>query len=262
MTPQAGAAYPQVSVSIVSHGQMGLVAPLLRTLQERAPGAVAEIILTLNLPEPVAFDERDFGFPIRILRNVRPLGFGANHNQAAQYAQHALFCILNPDIRLEADPFGRLAQILDQHPDVALVAPRVTDGQGHREDNARYFPTVGEILGKCAGGRSRTFDSGAELIGYPDWVGGMFMLTKRDVFRAVGGFDEAYHLYYEDVDLCARLRAAGYKVAVADVGGVIHEARRASHRQLKYALWHLKSMCRYFAVRAWRVPRGGARRHT
>ena len=242
----------QVSVSIVSHGQMALVAPLLRALQEWASETVGEVILTLNLPEPLLFQEQDFGFPVRILRNAQPLGFGANHNQASRQARRAFFCVLNPDIRLQGNPFAVLTDVLATHPEIAVVAPRVKDSEGRVEDNARYFPTAGEIARKLIGGRSRTFDQGTDAIGYPDWVAGMFMLSRLDTFRALGGFDERYHLYYEDVDLCARAAHAGYRVGVVDIAGVVHDAQRTSHRKLKYAGWHLKSMCRYFLSKAGR----------
>ncbi|HET7200570.1 MAG TPA: glycosyltransferase, partial [Burkholderiales bacterium] len=79
----------------------------------------------------------------------------------------------------------------------------------------------------------------------PDWVGGMFMLFRSDVFAALGGFDPAYHLYYEDVDLCARLRRKGYDVRLVPGASASHFARRQSRRSAKYLAWHLRSMLRY-----------------
>jgi GT2 family glycosyltransferase len=80
----------------------------------------------------------------------------------------------------------------------------------------------------------------------PDWVAGMFMLFCGDAFRRMGGFDEKYFLYYEDVDLCARIRLAGWRVAVCPTVTAIHDARRASHRSMRYFRWHLTSILRYF----------------
>jgi len=73
----------------------------------------------------------------------------------------------------------------------------------------------------------------------------MFMLLRRDAFAAVGGFDARYHLYYEDVDLCARLRLAGYDIRLVPSASVVHLARRQSRRDIRYLLWHLRSMTRY-----------------
>ena len=86
---------------------------------------------------------------------------------------------------------------------------------------------------------------------YPDWVAGMFMVLRSETFRAAGGFDEGYFLYYEDVDLCWRLQRSGLRAALLPTVRAIHDARRSSHRKLRYLLWHGKSMLRFFAKRAW-----------
>lgn len=89
----------------------------------------------------------------------------------------------------------------------------------------------------------------------PDWVGGMFMLFRNEVFRAAGGFDARYFLYYEDVDLCARLTLQNLAVVLCPQVKVIHEARRSSHRSLKYAMWHLRSMGRFFLSKQYKAIR-------
>ncbi len=72
------------------------------------------------------------------------------------------------------------------------------------------------------------------------------MLLPSEAFAAVGGFDERYHLYYEDVDLCARLRLAHRDVVLCPTVEILHDARRESHRNLRYLGWHVRSMLRFF----------------
>jgi hypothetical protein len=74
----------------------------------------------------------------------------------------------------------------------------------------------------------------------------MFMLFPARVYAAVGGFDERYFLYYEDVDLCCRLRLAGHEVFLAPEAVAVHDGRRDSHRRPGYFLRHLQSMARFF----------------
>ena len=81
---------------------------------------------------------------------------------------------------------------------------------------------------------------------YPDWVAGMFMLFPHEVFQNIGGFDERYFLYYEDVDLCARLTLANYRILLCSTVSVVHDARRSSHKNLRYMRLHLTSMLRFF----------------
>jgi GT2 family glycosyltransferase len=236
-----------VSVSIVSHGHGALVANLLRDLSGNCSTAL-EVLLTLNVPEDPPGALSDFRFPVRLIRNDRPKGFGANHNAAFRASTHDLFCVLNPDIRLTRDPFPPLAQRLSQ-PKVAVVAPLIRSPDGTVEASARPFPTPFEILRKALLGPPPPYYGAGETDLHPDWVGGMFMLFRRDAFKAVGGFDERYHLYYEDVDLCARMRLAGKEVILCRAVDVAHDARRESHRNLRYLAWHVVSMLRFFLSR-------------
>src|SRR5262245_12360529 len=236
----------QISLSVVSHGQAALVARLLEDLRRCKPSDI-EVILTINVEETLPFDPDSFPFPVRTLRNPAPRGFAANHNAAFAVARGSLFCVSNPDIRLTADPFAALAGEL-ANSTVGVVAPLILGPEGAIEDSARPFPSLPRLLRKALGREPRQYYAiGSESIS-PDWVAGMFILLRREVFAAVGGFDAGYHMYYEDVDLCTRLRLAGYDVRLVPEAIAIHDARRQSRRDLRYALWHLRSMTRYFLL--------------
>ena len=133
-----------------------------------------------------------------------------------------------------------------QNPALGVAAPLVVNRQGLIEDSARRFPTPLKILCKAAGGcRGGDYVVGTQPV-YPDWVGGMCMLFRRDVYRDMGGFDERYFLYYEDVDLCARIWLKGLSVALIPQVKVIHDARRTSHKSASYLKMHIRSMLRFF----------------
>ncbi|MHC1733555.1 MAG: glycosyltransferase [Bacteroidales bacterium] len=233
-----------VSVSIVCHRQLSLAILLISDLQSLCSDAIREVILTLNIEESFDLNEFNFSFPVRIIRNEFPLGFSANHNAAFNQAEGDFFCILNPDIRLTQNPFPPLLELARQS-DVGVIAPRVFNSSGQREDSERRFPTPWELMKKIAGGKSAVW-SDAHPVSSPDWIAGMFMLFPRSVFEELHGFDERYFLYYEDVDLCARLALAGYKRLVCSDVTVVHDARRSSHGNLRYAAMHLQSIFRFF----------------
>lgn len=241
-----------VTISIVSHNQIALVEKLLSDIADSCEITSLEVILTLNLPEKLPFDEGIYPFPLRVVGNLLPQGFGENHNQAFRLARGKFFCVLNPDIRLREDAFKSLTHVLEQHDSVGLAAPRVVNSNGDIEDSARRFPSIGEIVGKVFGRSSRRYELGSDRIAYPDWVAGMFMLVPMAVFGAINGFDTRYFLYYEDVDLCARLKLAGYRVALCQDVAVVHDAQRASHRNFKYLRWHFLSMLRFFTSAVYR----------
>lgn len=234
---------PRVSLSIVSHGQSALVRQLLEDLLRLAPPDI-EVVLTVNIPE----EEHAYPacpFPIRILRNAAPKGFGANHNAAFHAAQGRYFAVVNPDIRLASLDLDVLLEPL-ANPSAAAVAPVVLSATGTVEDSVRRFPTIGRLARRVIlKQRAPDYQWEQEPIEV-DWAAGMFILFRSEAFQAVGGFDDRrYFMYFEDVDICARLRARGARVLLQPRVSVIHDARRDSHRSLQHLRWHLSSAARY-----------------
>jgi N-acetylglucosaminyl-diphospho-decaprenol L-rhamnosyltransferase len=238
-------------LSVVSHGQGELVSRFLGDLGRLTPSL--DVILTCNIPEPDPI-HIDGLSSFRRIDNSYPKGFGANHNAAFEHCTSEFFCVANPDVRLTCDPFDEL--ITSMHdPGVGLVAPRVVDPAGNYEDSARYFPTPASLAGKMLGlgeGRYPVFGEDAVAV---EWVAGMFMLFRAEAFREIGGFDERFFLYYEDVDVCARLWKTGWKVKLHPGILIIHAAQRTSRREARYMATHLASMARYFAKHLGRLPR-------
>ena len=231
------------TLSVVSHGQAALVRLLLSDLERLCPADV-EVLLTLNVPE----DEHGLtssGFPLRVIRNPQPKGFGANHNAAFAVSRGAYFVVINPDIRLPAPVLDVLRQVIDQNC-TGACAPSVVNSLGRMEDSARRFPTVLRLLRRVV---LRDHSLDYRWQGEPqevDWVAGMFVMFRREAFEQVRGFDDArFFMYFEDVDICRRLNTLGWIVRVHPAVRVVHDAQRASARQLKHLRWHLTSAVRY-----------------
>lgn len=239
-------------MSIVSHGHGRLVAALLDDLRRNCATPI-EVLLTLNVPEEIAIDPTAYEFDIRIIRNVTPRGFGANHNAAFAHARGEYFCVLNPDVRLIDDPFPRLF-VCARQPTVGVVGPRVLNSRGELQDSARPFPTPVVLIGKVLRLKKARYPD-VTSTPFPDWVAGMFMLFPRSSYSAIGGFDESYFLYYEDIDVCARLRLAGYRAAFCNDAVIVHDAHRSSHHSLKFLRWHVSGILRFFASRTYRAVR-------
>ena len=233
-----------LTLSVVSHGQIELISQLLQDIETHCHGFALELVLTLNIPEAVHLDLKHYSYPVRVISNTVPRGFGANHNQAFKSSQSRNFCVLNPDIRLHTNPFPQLVALLDD-PAIGVVAPLVLSPQGVIEDSARRFPTLKKIAEKLI---KRQSSSDYVLNVNPvdiDWVAGMFMVFPHAIFDQIKGFNERYFLYYEDVDICVRLHLAGLRVVVCSGAKVVHDAQRTSHRNFKYLRWHLRSMLRF-----------------
>ena len=244
----------QVTVSIVSHGHCEMLNNLLMGISE-LESSITHVIITHNIPSDLIIDTSSFLFHTTIIHNEFPLGFGANHNQAFKCCATEYFCVLNPDVEFPEDPFFELIDCLKDK-NVGIAAPLVMDAEGEVEDSCRKFPTPLLILKKALFGEKGIYISSFDSpFLYPDWVAGMFMLIRSSTYESLGGFDEKYFLYYEDIDLCLRSWRAKHSVIVSKNVTLIHNAQRDSHTSLGFFLLHFKSMCRFFLKHWLRFPR-------
>ena len=237
---------PRVTLSIVSHGHGPMVVNLLRDLQAlQWPQENYEVLLTLNIQEDVAlFSSFQNTLPLHIVTNDAPKGFGANHNAAFRRSRGGAFAVVNPDVRAPTLSLNAWLAPLSQN-QVGACAPLAHDSHGQLQDNARRFPTLWSLTQRVLTGvRQPNYDphNGPQHI---DWAAGYFLLLRREAFEQVGGFDEAYFLYMEDVDLARRLSHQGWKVLWDTTTSIIHDSQRASHRQWRHLGWHVKSLWRY-----------------
>jgi N-acetylglucosaminyl-diphospho-decaprenol L-rhamnosyltransferase len=237
----------EITLSVVSHRQNALVNPLLEDVQRHCADRV-RVVVTENLPDPTPLATGVLSCPSEVISNTHVRGFAANHNAVFARSDSPYFCVCNPDIRLPADPFPALLESLADRR-AGAVGPLVRSPEGSADNSARKFPTMGSLLKKFfVENRAPDYATDRGPLDV-DWIGGMFMLLPSAVFRAVGGFDEGYFLYYEDVDLCRRLHAAGNTVIYNPRAQVVHDAQRGSRRQPRLALLHAKSMLRFLTRR-------------
>jgi len=208
-------------------------------------GFVGQIVLTLNLPgESITIPQ---GLDVRVINNECPTGFARNHNRAFSFCTSEYFCVLNPDLRLQEDPFPIL--LPDLTAKVGLVAPMVRTSSGKVEDSARFFPSASDLLRKLFfRHRDGRYPFEKEKPSAVEWVAGMFMLIPAEVFQQMRGFDERFYLYYEDVDLCARLWLADLQVKFDPRVSVVHDAQRTSRRNVAYFVRHLRSIATYLML--------------
>lgn len=246
---------PLLVVSIVSHGQRQLLTPLLHQLMYAARQLPMQVIVTQNLPEARCAIDTDPAFNLVWIQNDRPKGFGENHNAAFRVCSAPYFCVLNPDIQLTTDCLNALVDAVARLSGVA--GPRVTAPSGRLEDSARKLPTPTRLLLRW--GRRRFEPDYLPSVSEQqvDWLAGMCLMFDRETFAALGGFDERYHLYCEDVDICLRARLIGNAVTWVQYSEVVHDAQRASRRNWRYLAWHIQSLARLMTSAAyWRFRLG------
>lgn len=246
--------FDSVVVSIVSHGHGEMVSGLVRQLLDCSE--VRMILVTCNVPEVLNLveDER-----VSLEINPMPKGFSTNHNAAYKKVAGDVgclfFCPMNPDVRLQANPFPVLLNGLSAK-GAALAAPLVLSADGLVEDSHRRFPTLRSLFSKVLGGADGRYSVQLGQPNFhPEWVAGMFMLFRTESFYQLGGFDEGYFLYYEDVDICVRSWQQGLYIVACPSATIVHDAHRTSRRNLRFMVWHLSSLARYFSKHWLRLPK-------
>lgn len=231
----AGARNGSIAVSIVSHGHTVMVQALLDQLCSGHGGVIEHVIVTHNIAAPPLQAPKD-GWPFRFteLFNVRPAGFGANHNGAFRHCDSGFFCVLNPDVELAGPELWPALLARAQAPGVGLAYPVLLNLDGTRQDNEREAVTPAALIRR-------------HMLKQPqrdvDWVSAAFWLVSAQVYRRLGGFDERFFMYCEDTDFCLRLRLTGLALRRVDVA-VVHRARRGSGREVRHLAWHLRSLWR------------------
>lgn len=238
-----------ITVSVVSHGHGDDVLRLLRQLAELAASQVERVIVTLNRPEPAlaqALQRQPWPFALSRIDNPRPKGFAGNHNQAFAAQHSAYFCVINPDIALQGNPFPALLRAL-QTPQAGCAYPQQFRADGTLQDHQRVLPSPLALLRRYHLLPGPAATPAAAL----DWVNAAFLLFPQAVFAELGGFDAGYFMYCEDVDLSLRLQLRGYRLQQAADAHVAHQARRASHRPGKHLFWHLRSLLRLWRSSAY-----------
>ena len=249
MTEQ-GVRFPLV-ISVVSHRHGSLLSSTLDDLVAQTASGIP-IVVTLNVPEHEGFDRSRWPGRIIWRENPEPRGFGANHNAALKDSAADWYAIVNPDVRVREDVFRLLMAAGTRDPSIALVAPTIVNSRNVLQDSARALPTPPRILYRAT---LRWLARTPRLEAARQWYAGMFMLVRAEAFRAVGGFDERFYLYYEDADLCARLRLAGYRLEQHSAR-VVHDAQRTSNQSFRYLKWHVESLLRLWLSPAfWRYRR-------
>lgn len=233
---------PALSLIIVDYLSRPEIDSALRSIGRFEPEA--EVIVSSNSP----YDERQktelvSAFPgVRFSWNDANLGYAGGVNRGLAIATGRVVGILNPDVELVGSVGAELGRAFQQVPEVGLIGPRVLDESGRTSSSCRRFfspvyvmakftpfgalPTAKRLIGHVL---MSDFDrSSFRLV---DWISGGAMFGRADAIAQVGGMDERYFLYMEDVDWCRRFWEVGWSVAYVPNVAVMHRAKHAGTRR-------------------------------
>ncbi len=193
---------------------------------------------------------------VRVIDNPTNRGLSAAWNQGARAVDAPWILFLNPDAEIWQGDLGAFVKAGEGRPDIALLGPVIRNPDRTIYESGRAFPGVLQAVGHAFLGpfapgnrftrayRQTNWDRSTER--EVDWVSGAAMLIRRSAFEQVGAFDEAFWLYGEELDLCARLRDAGWKVLATPELEVLHEGGVSTGRSRRTHLMHSQSIYRYY----------------
>lgn len=242
----------KLTISIVSHKHGKMLENLLSDLDRFGALDLCNVVITLNVSDPLFSIEQWQSKNIKWILNEYPKGFGVNHNHALTDVSTDWVLILNPDIRFPRDNLVRLLSDHADFSDIGIIAPRIVSSLGVVEDSVRSLPIPTKIFSRFI---RRIFAHKIQQINFlevqADWFAGMFLLMPSKVFWAVSGFDKKYFLYCEDCDLCIRVSLLGKRLLLNERYFVVHDAQRSSHGNIKYFMWHIRSLILLWTSKSW-----------
>ncbi len=246
-----------LAVIIVSYNTRALTLEAVRSARLAAAGLEARVLVADNGSDGTAEAVRVADPAVTVLVNADNPGYGAAVNRAAAAQRSAYVCAMNADVVLEPGCLVTLRRFLDANRDCGLAGPALSYPDGSPQASAKRFPTLGLALGEVLGIHAaaprnrwvqRFYYADRELTRDTrvDSVSGAVMVARADAFDEVGRFDEGFRMYFEETDLCRRLRARGHAVALCPAARAVHQhgasTRQTSVRQVEYYL----SYVRYF----------------
>jgi N-acetylglucosaminyl-diphospho-decaprenol L-rhamnosyltransferase len=235
-----------VDAVVVTHGPH----PELERCIEALTPQVDELVVVANPPAPAV--------DARLILNERARGFAANANTGIAATSAPYVVVANPDVEPRAHAVQLLLEFAEAHPRAGVIGPQLLFPDGRWQPSRRRFPTVsGTIvrrtpLRKILRPQTRQIDhylledrpSGPVQA---DWMLAAFLLLRREMLDELGGFDEGYRLYGEDIDLCYRAAKAGWERWFVPQAAVRHVHAGVTDRRFLtwQTLWHWRSIARF-----------------
>jgi GT2 family glycosyltransferase len=252
------------SAVIVTYNSVQDIDGCLSTLESDSGGLFIEIIVVDNASADDTCTIVTRHPAVQLIRNAVNRGFAAAVNRGFGSTSGDYVLVLNPDVVVNTEAILALIETLDMHEEYAAVGCRMVFPNGYPQTSARDFPTVATFLRRVVVTnnmadklhRWREVANGWSVapgcsspLREVNWILGGCMMIRRSAYTAIGPLDEAYFLYYEDIDWCYRAHLQGWKIGFLPNTCVIHDYKRSSSKIsfTNRLMWvHLASACRFF----------------
>jgi N-acetylglucosaminyl-diphospho-decaprenol L-rhamnosyltransferase len=252
------ASAPDLSVIVVSWNVRDLLRRCLRSILA-SPTPTPQIIVVDNDSQDGSTEMVRAEFPsVVLIENADNRGFTAANNQGLAESRGRYLLLLNPDAEVVGDALATMMAHMEAHPEVGALGPRLRYADGRLQPSRRRFPTLATALVESTVvqeywrdnrilRRYTMADTPDDAVQPVDWVVGACLLVRRQAYEQVGGLDEGYFMYSEEMDWCRRIKAAGWQVAYLPTATVIHHEGQSSEQVVAARhIYFQSSKVRYF----------------
>ncbi len=248
----------KLSIIIVNWNVRPLLADCLRSILAHVDLAETEILVVDSASTDGSVEMIRNDFPqVRLMAQSENVGFTRGNNLALQVVTGQFHLLLNPDTVIIGDAFQQMMNFLETHPKVGIVGPRTLNTDGTYQSTRRRFPTVltaffeSTWLQKLAPRRLLDHyyvnDAPESATVEVDWVQGSALMARSQVYETIGGLDEGYVMYSEELDWCHRAKDAGFGVAYLGSARIIHHGGKSSEQaSARKHITFQQSKLRYF----------------
>ena len=232
--PDAAAApRPDVSVLVVNYNTERLLAPMWDALMSARAALDLQVVIVDNASRDrsVALLREDPRFvQAELITNSVNVGFGRANNQGVPMATGRYLLLLNTDAFVEPTTLTSTVEFMDANPGCGVLGVQLVGRDGEAQPSCRYFPTPWNVFLLRSGLRKFfPWVQAVDDLGWDhasprecDWAPGCYLLIRREVVDKVGLFDPRFFMYYEEVDLCRRVKQAGWRVMFFNGTRVLH----------------------------------------
>jgi len=232
---------PDLSIIIVNWNVRDLLAACLRSLEPARERLALQVLVvdSHSADDSVAMVRRDFPW-VELIACNENVGFPRGNNLGLTRANGRYILLLNPDTEVVGDALTTMLAYMESHPHVGGLGPQLLNPDGSVQSSRRRFPTPAtalfestwlEPLAPASILRHYYVQDVADgETAVVDWVTGACLLVRREVVEQIGGLDEDYFMYSEELDWCRRIKAAGWQIIYLPTAQVIHHEGKSSEQ--------------------------------
>jgi len=249
----------ELDIIIVNYNSTDYLLDCLGSIYKSLEGHSVKIFVADNASSD-NIDRIVIEFPdVLLLKNKQNLGYAKAVNECLSLSSAPFVSIMNPDILINKGCFQSILSFMRIKNDIAIVGPKILDGNNSIQGSARAFPTPltaifgrSSILTKILPNNrisSKNILTGTAVDNRSldvDWVSGAFMFVRRKAINQIGPMDDRFFMYWEDADWCKRMSKAGWRIVYYPLASVIHYAGCSSERSLMKSLFEFHKSAYYF----------------